>query len=116
MQKGGKIARYLLTFNGGQISTELVDKLAEPKDAIEPRIINFTASFAPFEESKGGEISLHIGRSIPFKTKIMVQGAEREGIQYKPVSLSTKVALMPGKAVLLFDDEEEKISLKLTNL
>jgi hypothetical protein len=122
IQRGGKTGRYLMTFNGGQVNTDLTDKVTEAKDGIEPPMIKFTASLIPFEDGKGGEVSVFIGRSIPYKTRAPVQsgaagsGTEREVIQLKSVGLTTKVALSSGKAVVLFDDEDEKISLKLTSL
>jgi len=40
----------------------------------------------------------------------------RNFAQQSAIGLSTKVALRPGKAVVLFDDEDQKITLKLTEL
>ncbi len=119
MKRGDKTARYLLTFNSGAFSTELIDKLADPKESIEPRTIQFHSSFTPFENA-GGEVSITLGRSVPFKVMNPVPnapaGTQRETTQFKSITLLTKVALFPGKAVTIFDDEDEKISLKLTSL
>jgi hypothetical protein len=43
-------------------------------------------------------------------------GTEKEGVSFKNIPLMTKVALLPGKPVVLFEDDDEKIALKLTSL
>ena len=117
MARGGKTARYRMVFNGGQISTDLVDKLAEQSESVAPRTMSFPASLNPFDEGGGGEVQLFIGRTIPFMTKSKDgTGQERDVVHEKTMGLTTKVALRPGKAVVVFDDEEEKITLKLTEV
>jgi len=119
MKRGDKTARYAMTFSGGQVSTELIDKLSDRTESPEPRTINFSASFMPFEET-GGSLSFSLSRAIPFKTRMPIQGApagtEKEVIQFRSISLQTRVALLPGKAVTILDDEDERITLKLTGL
>jgi len=119
IKRGDRMARYAVTFSGGQIITELIDKLSDRMEGAEPRIINFNASFIPFDDA-GGSLTITMGRSIPFKTRVPVQGAatgtEKEVTQFRSISLLTKVALLPGKAVTIFEDEDERITLKLTLL
>jgi hypothetical protein len=120
MKRGDRVARYQIAFNGGSISTELVDKLSDGNSG-EPRIISFSAQFTELDGG-GGEVSVHIGRSLPFKVQSRVIPAgsstsvERDVTQHKSIGLSTKVALFPAKPVTIFDDEEERITLKLTSL
>ncbi len=117
MARGGKTARYRMIFSGGQISTDLVDKLAAPSESVAPRTMSFSASLNQFDEGGGGELQLFIGRTIPFTTKSKDgPGQERNVTHEKSMGLTTKVALRPGKAVVVFDDEEEKITLKLTEM
>ena len=117
MVRSGKTARYRMVFNGGQISTDLVDKLAEPVEGVAPRTMSFSASLNPFDEGGGGEMQLFIGRAVPYLTKSKDgAGQERNLVQERTMGLTTKMALRPGKAVVLFDDEEEKITLKLTEM
>ena len=117
MSRGGKTAHYRMAFNGGQVSTDLLDKLSEPGTNAEPKTISFSLSFAPFEDG-GGEASVFVGRNITYKVKTPTRGdnPDREVVQQKTMGLTTKVALRPGKPVVIFDDEHEKITLKLTEL
>lgn len=117
MSRGGKTARYRMAFNGGQITTDLFDRLSEQATNAEPRTISFTASYVPFED-EGGEITVFVGRNITYRTKVPGQGgnADRELVQQRSLGLNTKVALRPGKPVVIFDDEDEKITLELTEL
>src|SRR5688572_20220739 len=112
MSRAGKTANYRMAFNGGQISTDLLDKLAEQATNAEPKTINFSVSFTPFEDG-GGEASVVVGRNITFKTKAPGRGGDqdREVVQQKNMGLTTRVALRPGKPVVIFDDEDEKITL-----
>ena len=64
--RAGKTARYLMTFNGGQIQTDLLDKLADPSTNAEPKFISFSATFTPFEDN-GGELALFIGRTMNYR-------------------------------------------------
>ena len=43
-------------------------------------------------------------------------GDEKEIINLKSMGLTTKVSLFFGKPLVIYDDEDEKISLKLTQL
>jgi hypothetical protein len=117
MSRAGKTATYRMTFNGGQISTDLLDKLAEQGTNAEPRTINLSVSFIPFED-EGGEASVFVSRNITFRTKAQGQEGkpDREIVQQKSIGLTTKVAMRPGRPVVIFDDEDEKITLKLTEL
>jgi hypothetical protein len=117
MSRADKSARYRMAFNGGQISTDLLDKLAEQGTNSEPKAINFTASYTPFEDG-GGEVTVFVGRNIAFRTKTSGQGGgpDREVVQQRSMGLNTKVALRPGKPVVIFDDENEKITLTLTEI
>jgi len=120
IQRGEKIARYKLTLNGGSVSTELMDRFAERVEGVAPFTLNFNATLTPFEEGAGGEVTIFLGRSIAFKTKVQVPqappGTEKEVLTSKSIPLTTKVALLPAKPVTIFEDEDEKISLKLTEL
>jgi len=117
MARGGKTARYRMVFNGGQISTDLMDKLAEQSESVAPRTMSFSASLNPFDEGGGGEVQLFIGRTVSYVTKSKDgAGQEKNFVQEKTTGLTTKVALRPGKLVVLFDDEDEKITLKLTEI
>src|SRR5687767_11658668 len=112
--RGRRIARYRVTLNGGQVSTEFIDKLANsPGDA---RIINLQASLTPFDG--GAEASIFLGRPYAWKSKVQdkASGEEKEITNLKSMGLTTKVALAFGKAVVIYDDEDEKISVKLTQL
>lgn len=117
MSRAGKTAKYRMAFNGGQISTDLLDKLAEHGTNAEPKTITFSVSFTPFDDG-GGEASVFVGRNVTFKTRSPGRGdnPDREVVQQKNMGLTTKVALRPGKPVVIFDDEDEKITLKLTEL
>ena len=116
MARGGKTARYRMVFSGGQISTDLVDKLAEGT-GMGARTMSFSASLNPFDEGGGGEVQLFIGRALPYVIKSKDgKGQEREVVQEKTLGLTTKVALRPGKPVVVFDDEDEKITLKLMEI
>jgi hypothetical protein len=120
MQRGEKSARYKITLNSGSVSTELIDRLAERVEGSAPLTVNFNASLTPFDEGGGGEVAVSLGRSVAFKSKAQIPGGppgtEREVISFKPIPLTTKVVLSPGKAVVIFEDEADKISLKLTEL
>ena len=117
MSRAGKTATYRMAFNGGQLSTDLSDKLSEQGTNPEPRTISFSLSLNPFDDG-GGEASVFVGRNITYRTKAVAQDgkSDREIVQQKSMGLTTKVALRPGKAVVLFDDQDEKITLKLTEL
>lgn len=117
MSRSGKAATYRMAFNGGQMSTDLLDKLAEQGMNAEPKTINFSVSFIPFEDG-GGEASVMIGRNRTYTTKVQGQdgGPDRDVVHQRNMGLKTKVALHPGKPVILFDDGSEKITLKLTEL
>jgi hypothetical protein len=114
--RAGKTARYRMAFNGGSVQTDLIDKLAEQSENAEPRTMSFSVNLNPFDDG-GGEATVFIGRSVPFSTKGKdPSGQERNVVQQRSIGLTTKVALHPGKPVLLFDDEDQKITLKLTEL
>jgi len=119
VQRGDKTARYKLTLNGGSVMTELMDRFAEKQENAAPMTMSFSASLTPLDEG-GGEVNVTLSRSVQYKTKTQVQGApagtEKEVTVTKSIPLMTKVALLPGKPVVLFEDEEEKISLQLTSL
>jgi hypothetical protein len=119
IQRGQKTASYKLTLNGGSVNTELIDRFAEKQEGGAPHTISFNASLVPFDEG-GGEVQLNLGRYVTYKTKAPVQGAapgsEKEVTASKSIPLMTKVALFAGKPVIVFEDEDEKISLKLTPL
>jgi len=95
-----------------------MDRLAERLDSAAPPTMSFNATLSPFDEG-GGEVNLSLSRYVLYKTRAPVQGApagtEKEVILTKSIPLTTKVALFPGKPVVIFDDEVEKISLRLTN-
>ncbi len=116
IQRGEKAARYKMTLNGGSVSTELMDRFAERVEGGAPLTLSFNATLNPFEEGNGAEITIFLGRSIVFKTKSQVPTGEREVFTTKSIPLTTKVALTMGKPVTFFEDEDEKISLKLTEL
>lgn len=118
MSRGDKSARYRMTFNGGQVTTDLMDKLSDQTTNSDPKTISFTASYVPFEDGGGGEVSIFIGRNITYRSKVAGQGnnPDREVVQQRSIGLTTKVALRPDKPVVIFDDEDEKITLKLTEL
>jgi hypothetical protein len=117
IQRGEKMARYKVTLNGGSVSTELMDRFAERIEGAAPLTFNFNATLTPFEEGNGAEVTLFLGRSIVFKSKSQsAPGTEKEVLSSKSIPLTTKVALLKGKPVTIFEDEEEKISLKLTEL
>lgn len=118
MSRAGKTATYRMAFNGGQISTDLLDKLSEQGTNSEPKTINFSVSLTPFENGGGGEAAVFVGRNITYRTKPpgQIPNQEREVVQQKSMGLTTKIALRPGKAVVLFDDDDEKITLKLKEL
>jgi hypothetical protein len=117
ISRGQKSARYKLTINGGSVSTELIDRLADKQEGTAPQTIGFSATFNPFE-SGGGEVQVNLNRYITYKSRAQVQGApagtEKEVTMSKNIPLVTKVTLAAGKPVLIFEDEDEKISLKLT--
>lgn len=116
ISRAGKTARYRMAFNGGSVQTDLIDKLAEESENAEPRTMSFSANLNPFDDG-GGEATVFIGRAITYSTKAKEpSGQERNIVQERSVGLTTKVALHPGKPVVLFDDEDQKITLKLTNL
>src|SRR4051812_2839027 len=104
MKRGDKTARYVVAFNGGQVTTDLIDKLSETNSVGVPRKISFSLSFNEFEDGDGGEVSIHLGRSLPYKTKVQAGApgnstpTERELIQEVSMGLTTKVALHSGKA------------------
>ena len=113
MDRDGKTARYRVTLSGGQVSTEFLDKLA--KSAGDALSINFQATLNPFEG--GAEASIFLGRPHAWKSKIQDKaGDEKEITNIKSIGLTTKVALPFGKPVVIYDDENEKISVKLTPL
>lgn len=118
MQKGQKTASYKITLNGGSVNTELIDRITEKEEGA-PQTISFYTSLTPFEEG-GAEVQLNLGRYVVYKsmtqTKGAPPGAEKEVTMSKNIPLMTKVALFPGKPVVVFEDEGEKISLKLTTL
>ena len=117
MHRAGKSARYQIAFNGGKVSTDLLDRLSDQNTNSEPKTISFSVTFTPFGDG-GGEASVFVGRNITFKTKTQGQEGkpDREVVQQRNMGLNTKVALRPGKPVVIFDDEDEKITLKLTEL
>ena len=105
-----------MTFNGGQIQTDLLDKLADPSTNAEPKFISFSATFTPFEDN-GGELAVFIGRTMNYRAGSRTEnGVQRDIVQSKTLGHTTKVALRPGQPVLLFDNQDEKITLKLTEL
>lgn len=109
----GKTARYRVTLSGGQVSTEFVDKAAKGKGDV--LMINLQASLSPFDG--GAEASIFLGRPYAWKTKVQDKaGDEKETTNVKSMGLTTKVALLFGKPVVIYDDEDEKISVKLTQL
>ena len=59
-----------------------------------------------------------LNRNIAYKGKTQTpQGAgSTEIILTKSIPLITRVALSPAKPVTIFEDDDEKISLKLTEL
>ena len=114
--RAGKTARYRMAFNGGSVQTDLIDKLAEQSESAAPRTMSFSLNLSPFEDG-GGEATIFIGRALPYSTKVKEpSGQDRHIVQERSIGLTTKVALHPGKLVVLFDDEDQKISLKLTEL
>jgi hypothetical protein len=114
--RGGKTARYRIAFNSGSVQTDLIDKMAEQTENAEPKTMSFSTNLIPFDDG-GGEATVFIGRSVPFATKVKdASGNDKSLIQQRSVGLTTKVALRPGKPVVLFDDEDQKITLKLTEL
>ena len=126
IQRGNKSARYRLALNSGGLTTELMDRFAERQEGLPPQTISLNAVLSPFEEG-GGEVTLTLNRYITYKTKAQPQGTpylvppgasekEKEVTASKSIPLMTKVALFPGKPVVIFEDEDEKISLKLTEL
>jgi hypothetical protein len=113
-----KAARYRIAFSGGQISTDLIDRSAPRPEGAEPRMISLQASFTPFEEGNGAEATLFISRPLTWKSLIQAQPspgqpASREVVNSKSVGLTTKAALFFDRPVVLFDDGEEKITVKL---
>ena len=127
IQRGNKTARYKLTLNSGGVTTELMDRFAERQEGLPPQTMSLNAVLSPFDEG-GGEVTLTLHRYITYKTKAQPQGlsgvlpgslpgtAEKEVTASKSIPLMTKVALFPGKAVVIFEDEDEKISLNLKEL
>jgi len=113
IQRGDKTARYKLTLNSGSVNTELIDRFNETEDGGAPRTISFSLNLSPFDDG-GGEAVVTINRLIPFKTKAEIKGVEKEVTLIKSIPLMTKVALTPGEPVMLFEDEQEKISLTLS--
>ena len=109
----GKTARYRVTLNGGQVNTEFVDKIAKGRaDAL---MINLQASLSSFEG--GAEANIFLARPYAWKSKVQDKaGEEKEVSNVKSMGLTTKVALLFGKPVVLYDDEDEKISVRLTQL
>jgi hypothetical protein len=121
VQRGDKIGRYKLTLNGGSVNTELMDRFSERVEGFPPLTFSFNTTLTPFEEGNGAEANVFLTRSIAYKGKerppqVPPGGVEREVTLFKSIPLTTKVALFPGKAVTIFKDEEEKISLKLSEL
>lgn len=117
LERGEEKASYRIAFNGGQVSTEFIDQVAKRGEDLDPLIISFTASMTRFEES-GGEAVISIVRNVPVRTKAKTSPEEeaKSVTTYRSIGLNTKVALFPGKAVTIFDDGQEKISLTLTEL
>jgi hypothetical protein len=119
IQKDQKTASYKVTLNGGSVNTELIDRSVEKPEGAAPQTITLNATLIPFEDG-GGEVQLNLGRYVAYRTKAQVQGApagtEKEVTASKSIPLMTKVALFPNKPVTVFEDEGEKISLKLTLL
>lgn len=117
MERGDEKASYRVAFNGGQVSTEFIDNLAKRGEDVEPLIISFSASMTRFEDS-GGEALIFIGRNVPVRTKAKTGPEEEPKLvtTYRNIGLNTKIALLPGKTVTIFADEDEKISLTLTEL
>ena len=109
----GKTARYRVTLNGGQVSTEFVDKIAKGKGDV--LMINLQAGLNPFEG--GAEANIFLGRPYIWKSKVQDKaGDEKEVTNQKSMGLTTKAALLFGKPVVIYDDEDEKISVKLVQL
>jgi hypothetical protein len=109
----GKTAKYRVTLNGGQVSTEFVDKIAKTKGDM--LMISLQASLNPFEG--GAEASIFLGRPLAWKSKVQDKaGEEKEITNIKSIGLTTKVALWFGKPVVIYDDEDEKITIKLAQL
>jgi hypothetical protein len=114
IQRGDKAAHYKLTLNSGSVNTELIDRFNETEEGAAPRTISFSLNLAPSDDG-GGEAVVTINRFVPYKTKAEVKGVEREVTQIKSIPLMTKVALTPGEPVMLFEDEQETISLTLSD-
>ena len=116
IKRGDKEAKYLMVLSGGQISTELVDRTAKKGEEIAPQKISFNLSLMPFENGKGAEATVFVGRSLVWRSGVQ-QAANQTGrsiIQEIPIGLTTNAALFFEKPVVLFDDGEDKITLKLT--
>jgi hypothetical protein len=117
IQRGEKTARYKVTLNSGAVSTELIDRLAEKHEGMAPITMSLSVTLSPMDEG-AFEAQVNLNRAVMFKTKVQAQGGqpEKESVSFKTIPLMTKVALLPGKPVTLFEDDDEKIALKLTSL
>jgi hypothetical protein len=116
IQRGEKVARYKMTLSAGSITTELMDRFTEHMEGAPPPTFALNASLTPFEDGAGGELAVSLNRNVAYKGKTQTPQGSSEVILTKSIPLITRVALLPGKAVTIFEDDDEKISFKLTEL
>ena len=110
--RGGKTARYKLALNGGSVNADLNDKTADPVIGPDERTVRFNATLNPLPEEDGGELTISLSRTRAYK----VRTGDKETVQLRSVPLTTKVTLLPGAPVTIFDDEDEQLTVRLSVL
>jgi hypothetical protein len=105
-----------MTLNAGSITTELMDRFTDPMEGAPPPTFALNASLTPFEEGVGGELAVSLNRNVAYKGEKQTRQGSSEVILTKSSPLIIRVVLLPGKPVTIFEDDDEKISFKLTEL